>query len=147
MRVLLLAVLLAVNSMAYAVVDARHFDDPAKKQLYEKLTYELRCLVCQNENLAGSDADLAADLRNEIYQMVRKGKSEKDVLDYMVARYGQFVLYRPPVESTTLLLWGGPGLLLGLGLILIVILARRRAASAGDVGDDERREARKLLED
>ncbi|MGA8262261.1 MAG: cytochrome c-type biogenesis protein [Arenicellales bacterium] len=147
MRVLVLAVLLAVNSMAYAVIEVRHFDDPAKKQLYEKLTYELRCLVCQNENLAGSDADLAADLRNEIYAMVRKGKSEKDILDYMVARYGQFVLYRPRVESTTLLLWGGPGLLLVLGLILIIVMARRRAASAGDVGDDERREARKLLGD
>lgn len=147
MRVLVLAVLLAVNSMAYAVIDVRHFDDPARKQLYEKLTYELRCLVCQNENLAGSDADLAADLRNEIYAMVRKGKSEKDILDYMVARYGQFVLYRPRVESTTILLWVGPGLLLVLGLILIIVMARRRATSAGDVGDDERREARKLLGD
>ena len=145
--VLLAVNFLAFNTMAHAVIEARHFNHPAEKQLYEKLIHELRCLVCQNENLAGSDADLAADLRDETYQMVEKGKTEQDVLNYMVARYGQFVLYRPRFEATTVLLWAGPGLLLLLGLILVIVLARRRAAAAGDIGDKARREARRLLGD
>lgn len=146
-RILLLAALLALNSAAFAVIEARHFDDPAKKQLYEKLIGELRCLVCQNENLAASSADLAGDLRQEAYEMVEKGASEQDVLDYMTARYGQFVLYRPRFEPITVLLWAGPGLLLAVGLGVVVMLARRRRTAAGELSDEQRRQARSLLED
>lgn len=147
MRAFILAVCLIVSCAANAVIEVHQFDDPAKKQLYEELIAELRCLVCQNQNLAASTADLARDLRQETYEMVEKGASEQDVLDYMVARYGDFVLYRPPVKSTTLLLWAGPIVLLLAGLVIVVVVARRRAATTGELDDEERREARRLLED
>lgn len=145
--ILSLALALAASFAAHAVVEIRHFDDPAKKQLYEELIAELRCLVCQNQNLAASTADLAGDLRQETYEMVEKGASEQEILDYMVARYGDFVLYRPPVKSTTLLLWIGPAALLCIGLVVVVMVARRRAAGTAKLADEERREARSLLED
>lgn len=147
LRLVLLAILLAINSAAYALIEARHFDDPARKQLYEKLIGELRCLVCQNENLAASSADLAGDLRQEAYEMVEKGANEQEVLDYMTARYGQFVLYRPRFEPVTVLLWAGPGLLLAIGLGVVVMLVRRRRAGTEELSDDKRRQARSLLED
>src|SRR4051794_17847499 len=88
---------------------------------------ELRCLVCQNQTLADSNAELAVDLRNSIREQLGRGASEREVLDFMVARYGDFVLYRPPLKATTVLLWGGPFLFLGAGLF---ILLRRCGASA-----------------
>lgn len=90
------------------------FDDPAKQQTYEQLINELRCLVCQNQTLADSHADLAQDLRREVYTMVTAGKNRAEVIDYLVKRYGDFVLYRPPMKDTTWLLWAGPVLLLAV---------------------------------
>lgn len=101
--------------------------DPALEARVQKLGEELRCLVCQNQNIADSNAELAQDLRREIRGMIKEGKSDKEIIDFMVARYGDFVLYRPPVQGNTLLLWLGPIALLIFGLATLVAYQRRRA--------------------
>jgi cytochrome c-type biogenesis protein CcmH len=113
---------------------------------YKKLIDELRCLVCQNQNLSGSDADLARDLRRETYEMLQQGKSSQQVVDFMVERYGDFVLYRPQFKSTTYLLWLGPFLLL---LLVLYLLVRRLRAADKPVQVDAAAmaEAKQLLED
>ena len=101
--------------------------DPVAEKRLLKLSEELRCLVCQNQNIADSNAELAQDLRREIRTMIGAGKSDKEIIDFMVVRYGDFVLYRPPVKGTTLLLWGGPVVLLVFGIFILVRYQRRRA--------------------
>ncbi len=101
--------------------------DPALEARVMKVSSELRCLVCQNETIAASHADLAVDLRNQVREMLRAGKSEREVYDYMTARYGDFVLYRPPLKSTTVPLWFGPPILLGVGLLALWLLLRHRS--------------------
>ncbi len=147
MRAFILAWALLVSSASYAVIEVREFDDPDKQALYEELIDELRCLVCQNQNLAASNADLAKDLRRQAHEMIQQGAGKDEVIDYMVDRYGDFVLYRPPFKPTTLLLWVGPALFLAIGLVVVVIVSRRRAANEEALSDDERREARRLLGD
>lgn len=112
------------------------------------ISEELRCLVCQNESLAGSHAELAQDLRREIRKMIAEGKSDKEILDFMVGRYGDFVRYSPPVKPSTWLLWGGPFLLLVGGIGGLVVFLRRRTHSPAPSGlsEEERRRADALLE-
>lgn len=143
-RTLLGLVLLLMSTAAGAVIETRTFDDPANQRLYEELIEELRCLVCQNQNLAASNADLAKDLRRQAYELIQDGANKSEVLDYMVARYGDFVLYRPPLKATTLLLWLGPGLGLALGLVVAVMVVRRRR-QAPELSEAEREEARRHL--
>ena len=112
---------------ASSATEAALAADPVAEKRLLKLSEELRCLVCQNQNIADSNAELAQDLRREIRTMIHDGKSDKEIVDFMVARYGDFVLYRPPLKGTTLLLWGGPLVLLALGLFLLVRYQRRRA--------------------
>jgi len=141
-----LALALALSPAATAVIEPRTFEDPAKQQLYDNLIEELRCLVCQNQNLAASNADLAKDLRRQTYEMIQEDADKQEIVDYMVARYGEFVMYRPPLKASTALLWAGPVLLLGTGLVVVAVVARRRARAA-ELSEDERRRARRLLED
>lgn len=96
----------------------------------QKIAAELRCLVCQNQTIADSSADLAVDLRGQVRQMLGQGKSEREIYDYMTARYGDFILYRPPVKETTLLLWFGPGVVLAGGLAGLMLVMRRRGRLA-----------------
>ncbi|MBL8383320.1 MAG: cytochrome c-type biogenesis protein CcmH [Burkholderiales bacterium] len=105
--------------------------DPALEKRVMRLSEELRCLVCQNQTIADSNADLAVDLRNQVREQLRQGKSEDDVRRFMVARYGDFVLYRPPLKAATLLLWFGPPALLAVGLAVLFVTLRRRRALAG----------------
>ena len=107
---------------------------------------ELRCLVCQNQTIADSSADLAVDLRRQIREALAKGASEREVLDFMVARYGDFVLYRPPLKASTVLLWAGPFLLLAFGVFLLVLRLRRKAPPPPELSDADRARAAKLLE-
>lgn len=100
--------------------------DPQLEIQVHRLSTELRCLVCQNQTLADSDAPLAEDLRVEIREMAAQGKSDQEIIDYLVARYGDFVLYRPPVKATTVLLWAGPFMLLLAGLIGLGLILRSR---------------------
>jgi cytochrome c-type biogenesis protein CcmH len=124
-------------------------DDPVLEAEVLRIAHELRCLVCQNETIAASNADLAVDLRAQIRSQLKAGRSEREILDYMVARYGDFVLYRPPLKPTTWLLWGGPFVLLAaMAWWLARTLRRRRqevAAAQAPLSDEERRRARALL--
>ena len=119
-------------------------DDPALEKRVTRLANELRCLVCQNQTLADSNAPLAVDLRNQVREQLRAGASEQDVVDFMVARYGDFVLYRPPFKATTLLLWAGPFLLLALGVGLLLRRVRS-AAREPQLSAAERARAQELL--
>jgi cytochrome c-type biogenesis protein CcmH len=123
--------------------------DPALEQRVQKLSENLRCLVCQNETIAASHADLAVDLRNQVREQLKAGKSEREILDFMVQRYGEFVLYTPPLKASTVLLWIGPFVLLAaMGSVLVRTLRRRRAQTvAAPLSDAERRRARELLGD
>jgi cytochrome c-type biogenesis protein CcmH len=129
-----------------AAIEAYQFDSAEMEADYKQLIEELRCLVCQNQNLAGSDADLARDLRRETYEMLQQGKSQQEVVDFMVARYGDFVLYRPQFKSDTYLLWLGPFLLLLLVLYLVV-RRLRAAAKPVEVDAGAMAQAKQLLED
>ena len=137
-----------VASAAAAVFEEREFADEAQRARYKALIYELRCLVCQNQNLADSDADLAADLRREIHRMIVDGESDEAIIDFMVARYGDFVLYRPPLTAKTVLLWSGPFILGIAGLALLFVnLKRRRSAEPTPLTADERKRLDALLEE
>lgn len=146
-RLVVLGLLLALAFPALAAVEVYRFDDPAKQERYKALIAELRCLVCQNQNLADSNADLAKDLRRQTYEMIQRGETDAQIIEYMVARYGDFVLYRPPFKSTTALLWIGPFVLLvaGVGVLLLVIRHQRRAAAARQPDPEARARARALL--
>lgn len=124
----------------------RAAEDPALEKRVSSLAHELRCLVCQNQSLAESNASLAVDLRNQIREQLKDGKSEQDVIDFMVARYGDFVLYRPPLKLTTLALWTGPFLLLALGVFVLVRRIARRRVPEAALSDAERARAAQLLE-
>jgi cytochrome c-type biogenesis protein CcmH len=121
-------------------------DDPALESRVMQLASQLRCLVCQNETIADSTADLASDLRNQIRDQMKRGATNQQIIDYMVARYGDFVLYKPPLKSTTLLLWAGPFVLLLIGLAaLFYRLARRPGATPPQLTEAERARAAALL--
>jgi cytochrome c-type biogenesis protein CcmH len=120
--------------------------DPALEKRVAGLAHELRCLVCQNQTLAESNAPLAVDLRNQIREQLQGGASEQDVIDFMVARYGDFVLYRPPFKATTIALWVGPFLLLALGIAVLVRRLLRRRVPGPQLSDAERARAARLLE-
>lgn len=129
MKPSLLGILLLCSTVA-AAIEIRQFDDPDKQARYERLVEELRCLVCQNQSLADSDADLAKDLRDEVYGIIQSGQSEAEAIRFLTDRYGDFVLYRPPVKPVTLLLWGGPVLVLLGGGALLWSQGRRHSAPA-----------------
>ena len=134
----------AVDSATEAALAA----DPGAEKRLQHLSEELRCLVCQNQTIADSNAELAQDLRREIRGMIGDGKSDKEIIDFMVVRYGDFVLYRPPVKGITLLLWGGPVALMLLGLVVLLRYLRRRAARVADdapLSADEAGRAEALL--
>ena len=122
--------------------------DAATEQRLVAISSELRCLVCQNESIAGSNAELANDLRREIRTMIRDGKSDAEIMDFMVSRYGDFVRYRPPLKGTTLLLWFGPALLFLGGFAALVVFLRRRARAVTEttLSDADRQQAEQLLE-
>jgi cytochrome c-type biogenesis protein CcmH len=122
-------------------------DDPAVEARLKQLAGELRCLVCQNQTLADSNAPLAEDLRREVREMIVKDMSDREIVDFLVSRYGDFVLYRPPLKTTTMLLWVGPFVLLvGGGIALAVTLRRRqRMVENAVITDEEHRRVERLL--
>ena len=141
---LLLALGLAGGALAKDAAPAA--DDPALEGRVMTLAAKLRCLVCQNQSIAESDAPLAVDLRNQMREQMRQGKSERDVIDFLLARYGDFVLLRPPFKPTTLLLWIGPLLLFVAGLIALLRQAvRPRAAAEVELSETDRARALQLL--
>jgi len=145
-RWLLLLGCLLISSLVGGQETARPAaDDPVLEKRVLDIAAELRCLVCQNQTLADSNAPLALDLRDEVRQQLKNGKSERDVVDFMVARYGDFVRYRPPLKASTVLLWTGPFLLLAFGLFLLLRRIRGKALPP-ELSDQERQQAARLLE-
>ena len=145
---LLTAAVLGTAGASLAADATPMAEDPAVEARLVVISEELRCLVCQNESLAASRAELAEDLRREVRKLIRDGKSDPEIRDYLVARYGDFVLYEPPVKGVTLLLWGGPALLLFGSAGWLVLRLRRRSselAATADLSATERTRARELL--
>lgn len=126
MRHLLIALLLWLPLTAQAAIDSFEFSDEATRERFYSLTAELRCPKCQNQNIADSNSPIAQDLRTEIHRMLQQGDSDQDIVDFMVARYGEFVLYRPRVTAQTLVLWYGPFGLLAVGAVVVLVMTRRR---------------------
>lgn len=124
-------------------------EDPVVEQRLNHIATELRCLVCQNESLAGSQADLAKDLRREVRGLIKGGKTDQQVKDFLVSRYGDFVLYRPQIKPSTYLLWAGPFILLIAAIAVLINFLRRRNQQIKDVplSEEERQRAEKLLKD
>ncbi|MEE9424746.1 MAG: cytochrome c-type biogenesis protein [Methylococcales bacterium] len=125
LTMILIVALLWMNQ-SHAAFNLKQFDNPEHATRYEDLIYQIRCLVCQNQTIADSDADLAKDLRNEIHKMILSGQSDQKIIDFMVERYGEFVLYKPRMQLKTWLLWGGPALLLITGIIILIVNNLRR---------------------
>lgn len=142
---LLLGLGLGADLRAQQAVDVA--TDPALEARVNNLAAELRCLVCQNQSLADSNAPLAVDLKNQVREQLQAGRNERDVIDYMIERYGDFVLYRPPIKATTLLLWVGPALLLliGGGLFWRTLRQSQAAPPAAPMSADDARRAEALL--
>lgn len=147
MRALLVALCLFVAAPAFAGIDAYEFQTPEQEQQYRRLVGELRCPKCQNQNLAGSDALVAQDLKERTYRLVMEGRSDDEIVDHMVERYGDFITYRPPVRAGTILLWTGPFLLLLVVAAVLVWRVRRPAATAVPLSEDEQKRLRELLDD
>ena len=129
-----------------AKVEVLQFENVEQEQRYQLLIKELRCLVCQNQNLADSNADLAKDLREKTYQMIITGSSNEEIVTYMVDRYGDFVLYRPPVKLSTVILWTGPFVLLLIGLWgLVRLIRQRQKQSVATLSQEQHEQAQRLL--
>jgi len=144
----LVVVALTLLAGPLSAIEAEGFEDPDKQKVYRELVDELRCLVCQNQNLADSNAELAQDLRREIRTMISDGDSKNSIVDFMVARYGEFVLYKPRFTANTLALWIGPFVFLLIGLLIVYRMARKSSTQPESVDSDERalQRARDLLQ-
>jgi cytochrome c-type biogenesis protein CcmH len=127
LRASVVAVLLVLGGLAHAIDAQDAFDDPVLQERYENINRELRCLVCQNQTIADSNATLAQDLRREVRDMIAAGQTDAQIREFMIERYGDFVLYRPRMTAGNLLLWAAPVLLLVIGAIVLVRVVRRRA--------------------
>ena len=153
-KTVLLAFLLAITLPALANEAAPkaalpNAEDPVIEQRLVNLAEDLRCLVCQNESLAGSRSDLAEDLRRELRTLIKEGKTDAEVREFMVSRYGDFVLYRPPLKPTTWLLWVGPFVLMIAGVAALIAYLRRRGREMKDapLSDEENQRAEALLKE
>ncbi len=129
LRLLLCTALLLTSAGTALAIDPLPFRDAAEEARFRLLTAELRCVMCQNQSLADSNAGIAVDLRREVLSMMQAGKSNQEIKDFLVERYTDFVLYNPPMRADTLLLWLGPGVVLLGGLIAVVVIIRRRGAA------------------
>lgn len=147
MKYLSIVLLLILSGIACAGVEYRQFANPDQQEAYETLTSELRCLVCQNQTIADSNAELAADLRRQVYEMLQQGKSKQDIAQFMTDRYGDFVLYNPPFKLKTGLLWIGPVVFLLIGLIAVFLFTRRKKTAATvQISAEKQQKIRSLLE-
>lgn len=146
-RVIVAVFVLFMPFSAFSKDAATMAADPVLEARVNALSAELRCLVCQNQTVADSHAELAVDLKNQVREMMAAGKSDKEIIDYMVQRYGDFVLFRPPVKNTTFFLWFGPLMLFLIGLVLLVFNLKRRKRQTGDDGitQDQHKRVEELL--
>lgn len=140
-------IILCVSGSVWAGEARPLTDDPVAEARLKHLAVELRCLVCQNQTLADSSAPLAEDLRREVREMIAKNMSDPEIIEFLVSRYGDFVLYRPPLKATTTLLWLGPFVLMAIGVTALVMTLRRRSRTVVEVSvtDEEHRRVEQLL--
>jgi len=122
---LAVAIIVGVNQALASPVETFEFRDEVTKIRFQALSKELRCPKCQNQNLADSNSPIAQDLRKELYELLQQGKADSEIVDFMVNRYGEFVLYRPRVSGLTYILWFGPAVLILLGIIVVIVVVRR----------------------
>lgn len=146
MRFLSIMFGLVLSFSVFAAIDTYQFKSPQQEQQYRQLTEQLRCPKCQNTNIAASDSIIAADMRTKVYQLLNEGQSSKQIVDFMVARYGNFVTYEPPVTPSTLILWVGPALFVLVGALVIILRARRRQTGEQISSQDKQRLAQLLGE-
>jgi cytochrome c-type biogenesis protein CcmH len=118
--------LLLISSSSFAAIEVHEFDNDVDRQRYQTFIDEMRCPKCTNQNLAGTNSPIAMDLRRELEVMIKDGRSDKEIVDFMVERYGEFILYRPRLSPSTLLLWGTPIFLLVFGVVLLLLIVRKR---------------------
>lgn len=143
---LLLCALLLLPVLGQAAVEVRQFDDPVTEQRYRDLTATLRCPKCENQAIDDSASPIATDMRERVYRQLQDGRSDKEILDFMVSRFGDYVLYNPRLEGRTLLLWGLPAGLVLLGVLVVVLMVRaRRRTSARDLSAEERQRLDALI--
>ncbi|MBU6417525.1 MAG: cytochrome c-type biogenesis protein CcmH [Xanthomonadaceae bacterium] len=133
--IMLVAFALTLSATAFAI-DPLPFQSTAQRDRFQHLTRELRCMVCQDESLLSSNADFAKQLRRQIFDMMQQGKSDKEIKDWLVARYSTFILYDPPLAPSTIALWFGTPAILLVGGIVVVVLLRRRTRPAGAIADE-----------
>ena len=143
--VLLLLIAFFFTQPIYSAIEALDFETPQQEQLYNKLTKELRCLVCQNQDIADSNAELAADLRQKTFKLIKQGKKEAEIKQWMVDRYGDFVLYQPPVKTETLLLWTGPLILFLIAIIVVFKVTRGRKNRNNIIDEKQKQQMDALL--
>lgn len=137
--------LLLIAFSSLAAIEVHEFDNDVDRKRYQSFVEEMRCPKCQNQNLAGTNSAIAMDLRRELVFMIKEGKSDKEIVDFMVERYGEFILYRPRLNSSTLLLWGAPVFLLIAGIILLLVIVRKRRTldlASGESGLSAEEQAR-----
>lgn len=138
-----------ISSSSLSVVELKEFSSNQLRDRFQVLVTELRCPKCQNQNLADSNSPISADLRTEIFRMLEEGSTDQEIIDFLVVRYGEFVMYRPPVKKTTLILWLAPGLLLIAGIIIIMVMRRRHtlddATATSILASEELERLNKLL--
>ena len=146
MRLLSLFLGLLLSFSTLAAIDTYQFASPQQEQQYRQLTGQLRCPKCQNTNIAASDSIIAADMRSKVYQLLKEGQSNQQIIDYMVARYGNFVTYQPPVTPSTLILWVGPALFVIIGALVIILRARGRYSVEQISWHDQQRLAQLLAD-
>ncbi|MDT4292128.1 cytochrome c-type biogenesis protein [Methylomonas sp. MO1] len=131
---------------ARADIEYRDFKQPEQEQAYQTLISELRCLVCQNQTIADSNADLAKDLRRQVYEMLQQGKSRQDIVDFMTDRYGDFVMYKPALSLKTMLLWLGPVLFLVIGLATVWVLRSKPAGTEAALSKEQQAKLDSILD-
>lgn len=146
MRIFYLAIGFLMGFHVFAAVEVKNFDNAEQERVYNTLISELRCLVCQNQTIADSNADLAKDLRSQVYKMLQQGKSRQEIVDFMTQRYGDFVLYNPPLKAKTSLLWLAPVLFLLIGLLVAWSVTRKRRLAEHTLDSQESEKIRRLLE-
>lgn len=142
---------LAITALpALAAIDVHEFANDVERERYQSFIDEMRCPKCQNQNLSGSDSPIATDLRNQLFVMIKDGRSDKEIVDFMVERYGEFILYRPRLTSATVMLWALPGILLLVGIGILVLIVRKRRTlntqASGALSANEQQKLQHLLQ-
>lgn len=148
-NVVLVAALIFTAHLSYAAIDAYDFDSEQKAQEFRELTLQLRCPKCQNNSIGDSNAIIATDMRAKVYELMQEGYTKQQIIDYMIERYGNFVTYQPPMNAATLILWLGPLLFLGFGILFVVRMSRKKATNdvSNELAEQESERLARLLDE